>query len=107
LTCSDRLTTLGSTAAQEAGMSSMSVPHPSTDGIAGALEEADLRVTDDARAELDRLTARVDPDTVDSSAVITLFEAIRDTAEGEGLGIVDGNVMRLTVRRLCPSPPWC
>ena len=88
-------------------MSSMSVPHPSTDGIAGALEEADLRVTDDARAELDRLTARIDPYAVESEAVVALFEAIRDTAEGEGLGIVDGEVMRLTMRRLCPYPPWC
>ena len=88
-------------------MSSMSVPHPSTDGIAGALEDADLRVTDDARAELDRVTARVDPYAVESEAVVALFEAIRDTAEGEGLGIVDGNVMRLTMRRLCPFPPWC
>ena len=87
-------------------MSSMSVPHPSTDGIAGALEEADLRVTDDARAELDRLTARVDPYTVESEAVVALFEAIRDTAEGDGLGIVDGEVMRRTLRRLCPYPPW-
>jgi hypothetical protein len=88
-------------------MSSMSVPHPSTDGIAGALEESDLRVTDDARAELDRVTARVDPYTVPSEAVVALFEAIRDTAEGEGLGIVDGEVIRLTMRRLCPYPPWC
>jgi hypothetical protein len=88
-------------------MSSMNVPHPSSEGIARALEESDLRVTDDARAELDRVTATVDPDTVASEAVVALFEAIRDTAEGEGLGIVDGEVMRLTMRRLCPFPPWC
>ena len=85
---------------------STSVPTPSGAGIAQALEQTGLRVTDDARAELDELVARVGSDSVESGSVESLIDAIRDTAANDSLGIVDGQVVRMTLLRLGSYPPW-
>jgi hypothetical protein len=88
-------------------------PDPSVEGIVAALEGRGLEVHYTAEEMLAGLMSEVgDPDRLGDDATAmanlgVLVDEVSRTARLEEVQMVDVEVMRRTLLRICPLPPWC
>lgn len=92
-------------------MTQMIMPEPTSSGILLALERAGLLVTPEGQRAIEGFAKPVEvkPSLVDSRAHENLNTLVEDLV-GRGRdneGIVDADVVALSLSGLCPLPPWC
>ena len=84
-----------------------SIPNPSAEGIAQALEGFGLRVNRSGMRAIKKVTSPVPAEAVEPEAVLALIDAIRAAAEARGEIVVTKNTVKDALIRLCSFAPWC